>query len=143
MKMFKSTIVAVALTMAAGIVSSGATINTADARVNTTALESNFSVANAATSAINFGPSLDNHVKTSPVVDAVQVAWSLGGAYKKAKRGVKAANRAIVPKEIRDGASWGYRNAKKGAKHVYDHPYGRRCKPDKFLRPVCTIKPKR
>ena len=31
---------------------------------------------------------------------------------------------------------------KKAAKHVYRHPYGKRCKPNKYLQPVCTVKSK-
>ena len=89
-----------------------------------------------------------------PAIDPVLVAWSIRGAYKKAKKGVKkvgrvankvvrTTNRIIVPSEIRNGASFAYRKAKSGAKNVYRNPYGKRCKPNKYLQPVCTVKGRR
>jgi len=89
----------------------------------------------------------------STEAEPMLVAWSLKGAYKKAKKGVKKAgratgrvirkaNRKIVPLEIRNGASYVYGKTKKAAKHIYRHPYGKRCKPNKFLQPVCTVKGK-
>ncbi len=96
---------------------------------------------------------LFQNAASSSNADPVQVAWSIKGAYKKAKKGVKKvgrttgrvvrkANRIIVPSEIRHGASFAYRKAKKGAKYAARHPYGKRCKPNKYLQPVCTVKGK-
>ena len=97
---------------------------------------------------------LFQNTASTPDADPVLVAWSIKGAYKKAKKGVKKAgraagrvvrktNRVIVPSEIRHGASFAYRKVKKGAKYAARHPYGKRCKPNKYLQPVCTVKGRR
>ncbi|NKB54524.1 MAG: hypothetical protein GKR97_20355 [Rhizobiaceae bacterium] len=97
-------------------------------------------------------------IKTSTATasqgETIQVSWSIKGAYKKAKRGVKKAgratgrgirkaNRVVMPSEIRNGASKAYRVTKRKVKHVIAHPYGKRCKPNKYLQPVCSVKGKR
>jgi hypothetical protein len=81
-------------------------------------------------------------------------AWSIKSAAKKtvkaAKyvgrktgRAVSTVNRVIVPSEIRNGASKVKRGVYKAGRFVVAHPYGRRCKPNKYLQPVCTVKGKR
>lgn len=83
----------------------------------------------------------------------VQVAWSIKNAAKKVGRGVKKvgkeagrgirrANRVIVPSEIRNAASKAKRGVIKSGRYIAKHPYGKRCKPNKFLQPVCTVKSK-
>jgi len=63
------------------------------------------------------------------------------GTGRQAGQALRAANRVIVPSEIRNGASKVYRTAKRGVKHVIKHPYGKRCKPNKYLQPVCSVYP--
>ena len=63
------------------------------------------------------------------------------GTGRQAGQALRAANRVIVPSEIRNGASKAYRTAKRGVKHVIKHPYGKRCKPNKYLQPVCSVYP--
>lgn len=100
---------------------------------------------------IDIGHQLDKSVAFSSGAETFQVSWSIVGAAKKVGKGVKkvgrkvggvarAANKVIVPSEIRHGASWVYKNGKAGAKRAARLPYGKRCKPNKYLQPVCTVK---
>jgi len=78
-------------------------------------------------------------------------AWSIKSAVKKTikagksvgrktGRVVRKVNRVIVPSEIRNGATKAKRGISKAGRFVVDHPYGRRCKPGKYLQPICTVK---
>lgn len=91
-------------------------------------------------------------VSPSPEVAPMRLAWSIKGAAKKvgrglkkagkaAGRGIRKANRVIMPSEIRNGASKAYREIKRGVKYIIKHPYGKRCKPTKFLLPECKVGP--
>lgn len=102
---------------------------------------------------LDVGQQLVKSAAFLPNAEPVLVAWSIKGAYKKAKKAaknvgrttgrvVRKANRIIVPSEIRHGASFVYGKTKRGAKHIYRHPYGKRCKPNKYLQPLCTVKGK-
>lgn len=107
-------------------------------------------------------------VAPSPEAAPMLVTWSIKGAAKKvgrgakkigrgakkagrgiklvgkeAGRGLRRANRVIVPSEIRNAASKAKRAAIRAGRYVAKHPYGKRCKPNKFLQPVCTVKAKR
>ncbi len=126
----------------------------AQASVNPTTSESIILQSNANLVPIDIAGGINESAATTSAGEPILVSWSIKGAYKKAKRGVKKAgratgrgirkvNRVVVPSEIRNGASKAYRATKRGAKYVIRHPYGKRCKPNKFLQPVCTVKAKR
>ena len=107
-------------------------------------------LASAATSAGSIVP-VEKMQKGN--VGSFQVAWSLKSAAKKtikagkyvgSKTGkaIRKANKKIVPSEVRNAASKAKRGALKAGRFVVKHPYGRRCKPGKFLQPICTVKGK-
>jgi hypothetical protein len=103
-----------------------------------------------------FGGSITVSSDSAPV----QVTWSIKNAAKKvgrgakkvgrgvkkvgtkAGRGVRKANRVIVPSEIRNAASKAKRGVIRSGRYVAKYPYGKRCKPNKYLQPVCTVKSK-
>lgn len=108
-------------------------------------------ISNQASAAISTGSiaSLEEIQKVNG--GAFQVAWSIKGAAKKVGKAAKSVgkkagkavgkvNRVVVPSEIRNGASKVANGAYKAGRFIAKHPYGRRCKPDKYLRPVCTVK---
>ncbi len=130
----------------------------AQASINPKTLESNLTKANSNLVKLDIGHGLEQTVAQSPDADHVQVAWSISGAYKKTKRaakktgriagrGIRKVNRVIVPAEIRNGSSWAYGKAKRGARRVrgsvpvrFGNPF-KRCRPSKYIigPPTCKV----
>ena len=120
----------------------------------------------SAQASVNLAPvvmdiEIEKTVSPSPEVAPMRLAWSIKGAAKKvgnaAKkvgsglkkagkatgRGIRKANRIIVPSEIRNGASKTYGAIKRGVKYAIKNPYGKRCKPNKILLPACKVGPRK
>ncbi len=117
--------------------------------------ESNFTKVNSNFVKLDVG---HQTVTQTPDATPVQVAWSVKGAYNKTKRAVKKTgrkagrglrkvNRVIVPSEIRNGSSWAYGKAKRGARKVrgavpvrFGNPF-KRCKASKYIigPPTCRV----
>ena len=145
------------LTIATATIMSAALISTqlsAQASVNPAPVENNLSKVNFHLVTLDVGLGFDKTVTHSSDAAPMLVAWSIKSAVKKAAKGVKKigkeagrgirrANRVIVPSEIRNAASAAKRRALKAGRFIAKHPYGRRCKPGKFLAPVCKVKGKR
>ena len=130
----------------------------AQASVNPMTFENNFTKVNSNLVKLDLGLGFEQTVAQTSDATSVQVAWSIKGAYKKTKRavkktgraagrGIRKVNRVIVPSEIRNGSSWAYGKAKRGARKVrravpvrFGNPF-KRCSPSKYIigPPTCRV----
>jgi len=128
----------------------------AQASINPTRFENNPATMNFNLTTLDTSSLLEKTTALSPGASSVKVAWSIRGAAKKVGRGIKKTGRGIGRaakgggRFIRGAVSERVRLADRGVRMLggvvvsgVDYAYGKRCKPNKYLQPVCKVGGKR